>query len=193
MADPLLGEIKIFAGNFAPRGWALCDGQLLSISQNSALFSLLGTIYGGDGRTSFGLPDLRGRLPIHQGQGAGLSARQLGQSGGEEQTTLTVGHLPSHNHGAWTHAFDGLNDEPEGHNFARNVAGLPMYANFDREGSYVQLKQSNQFECWRRAGSFKFATLPGSQFYYSTDGYFSFKRLERVYIQQEGRLFAYFK
>ena len=82
--EPFLGEIAIFAGNFAPRGWARCDGQLLSISQNSALFSILGTTYGGDGRTTFGLPDLRGRVPIHAGGGPGLTARRLGEKGGQE-------------------------------------------------------------------------------------------------------------
>jgi microcystin-dependent protein len=90
----------MFAGNFAPRGWALCDGQLLAISGNESLFFLLGTIYGGDGRTTFGLPDLRGRIPIHAGSGAspGLSARPLGQKDGQETTTLTVTQLPSHSH-----------------------------------------------------------------------------------------------
>lgn len=85
-AEPFLGEISIFAGNFAPRGWALCDGQLLPISQNTALFSLLGTTYGGDGRTTFGLPDLRGRVPMHAGYGPGLTPRTLGQRGGVEET-----------------------------------------------------------------------------------------------------------
>jgi len=83
-ADPLLGEIAMFAGNFAPRGWAFCNGQLLPVSQNSALFSLLGTTYGGDGRTTFALPDLRGRAPIHAGQGPGLTTRPLGSRGGVE-------------------------------------------------------------------------------------------------------------
>lgn len=85
--EPLLGQIVLFAGTFAPRGWALCDGQLLSISQHTALFSLLGTNYGGDGRTTFALPDLRGRVPIHPGRGPGLTTRELGQAGGEEATT----------------------------------------------------------------------------------------------------------
>ena len=129
----------MFAGIFAPRGWALCDGQLLSISQNTALFSLLGTTYGGDGRTTFALPDMRGRIPLHQGQGPGLSERTLGEKSGEENVSLTVGEIPRHSHGAWAHAFDGLEDKPEGQVFARNVAGLPMYANFDRSGLYVQL------------------------------------------------------
>jgi microcystin-dependent protein len=88
----------MFAGNFAPRGWAFCDGQLLAVSQNDALFSLLGTIYGGDGRTTFGLPDLRGRLPMEQGSGPGLSPRRLGAKFGAENETLTVNQLASHNH-----------------------------------------------------------------------------------------------
>ena len=95
---PLLGEIIMFGGNFAPRGWALCNGQLLPIAQNSALFSILGTMYGGDGRSTFALPDLRGRTPIHAGNGPGLTNYRLGQKGGQETTTLTVNQLPSHNH-----------------------------------------------------------------------------------------------
>ncbi len=98
MSEPFVGEIRMFAGNFAPRGWAFCDGQLLAISQNDALFSLLGTIYGGDGRTTFGLPDLRGRIPLHQGSGPGLSPRQLGSKGGSENVTLTTNQLASHTH-----------------------------------------------------------------------------------------------
>lgn len=91
-ADPFIAEIIMFGGNFAPRGWALCDGQLLSISQNTALFSLLGTTYGGDGRTTFGLPDLRGRVPMHAGNGPGLSQRRLGEKGGAETTTNVISH-----------------------------------------------------------------------------------------------------
>lgn len=98
MSDPFLGEIIMFGGNFAPRGWALCDGQLLAISSNTALFSIIGTIYGGDGRTTFALPDLRGRAPIHKGNGPGLSSRSQGQSGGGESNTLSQNQLPSHNH-----------------------------------------------------------------------------------------------
>jgi len=98
MSEPFVGEIRMFAGNFAPRGWAFCDGQLLAVSQNDALFSLLGTIYGGDGRTTFGLPDLRGRIPIHAGHGPGLSPRRLGSKSGAEKVTLTVNQLPSHSH-----------------------------------------------------------------------------------------------
>jgi microcystin-dependent protein len=87
-SDPFLAEIIIFGGNFEPRGWAFCDGQILSISQNTALFSLLGITYGGDGRTTFGLPDLRGRTPVHAGNGAGLSNVRLGQTGGSESITI---------------------------------------------------------------------------------------------------------
>jgi len=95
MSEPFVGEIRMFAGNFAPRGWAYCDGQLVAIAQNEALFSLLGTYYGGDGRTTFGLPDLRGRLPMHQNPGTGF---RLGQKGGTETVTLTVNQLPTHTH-----------------------------------------------------------------------------------------------
>lgn len=88
----------MFAGNFAPQGWAFCDGQLLAVSQNDALFSLFGTTYGGDGRTTFGLPDLRGRVPIHAGTGPGLSNRRLGSKAGTESVTLTGSQIPSHAH-----------------------------------------------------------------------------------------------
>ena len=98
MSEPFVGEIRIFAGNFAPRGWAFCDGQLLAVSQNDALFSLLGTIYGGDGRTTFGLPDMRGRLAIHAGSGPGLSPRNLGSRSGAETVTLTANQVPPHTH-----------------------------------------------------------------------------------------------
>ncbi|AXG71544.1 phage tail collar domain protein [Kordia sp. SMS9] len=96
--NPFLAQIVMFAGNFAPRGWAFCDGQLLPINANQALFSLLGTTYGGDGRTTFALPDLRGRTPNHAGRGPGLSDIKLGQRGGLETVTLTLLNLPSHNH-----------------------------------------------------------------------------------------------
>lgn len=100
MSEAFIGEIRMFAGNFAPRSWAFCDGQLLAVSGNDALFSLLGTIYGGDGRTTFALPDMRGRLPIHAGSGAGpgLTARPLGQKAGEETATVSMNQLPIHTH-----------------------------------------------------------------------------------------------
>ncbi len=96
--EPFLGEISMVGFNFAPRGWALCDGQLLSIAQHNALFSLLGTIYGGDGRTTFALPDLRGRVPMHAGSGPGLNPRRLGERSGTETNTQTVSQMASHNH-----------------------------------------------------------------------------------------------
>ncbi len=98
MSEPFVGEIRMFAGNFAPRGWAFCDGQLLATSQNDALFSLFGTIYGGDGRTTFGLPEMRGRIPIHAGSGPGLSPRRLGLKGGTENVTITTNTLATHKH-----------------------------------------------------------------------------------------------
>jgi len=96
--EPFVGQIIMFGGNFAPRGWALCNGQLLPVSGNDALFSILGTTYGGNGRTTFGLPDLRGRVPMHAGHGPGLTNRQLGETGGAEQVTLDADQIPSHNH-----------------------------------------------------------------------------------------------
>lgn len=98
MTDPFLAEIRMFAGNFAPAGWALCNGQLIPISQNTALFALLGTTYGGDGRITFGLPDLQGVAPMQQGQGAGLSTRSLGETSGQPSVTLQTSQLPAHTH-----------------------------------------------------------------------------------------------
>jgi len=98
MSDPFVAEIRMFAGNFAPKGWASCDGQLLPISQNTALFSLLGTFYGGDGKSTFGLPNLDGSAPMMWGQGAGLSPYDLGQAGGTDTITLLTSEMPGHNH-----------------------------------------------------------------------------------------------
>ncbi|HQU60560.1 MAG TPA: tail fiber protein [Saprospiraceae bacterium] len=114
--EPFLGMIVMFGGNFAPRSWAFCDGQLLSISANTALFSILGTTYGGDGRTTFGLPDLRGRTPMHPGDGPGLTSRRLGERGGEERHTLNLNEIPSHNHPASIHVSneDAHTTEPTG-------------------------------------------------------------------------------
>ena len=98
--NPFIAEIIMFGGNFAPRGWAFCDGQLLPISQNSALFSLLGTTYGGDGRTTFGLPDMRGRVPVHEGSGPGLTSRTLGSKFGANTRILSTAQMPSHSHSA---------------------------------------------------------------------------------------------
>ena len=108
MSNPFLGQICNFGGNFAPRGWAFCDGQLLSVAANGALFSLLGTVYGGDGRTTFGLPDLRGRLPLHQGPGPGLTPRQIGSRPGTEDVTLIPNQMPSH-----THQLEGTTEQAD--------------------------------------------------------------------------------
>src|SRR6188474_1525461 len=99
MAQPYVGEIRMFAGNFAPAGWAFCAGQLLPISQNETLFNLIGTTYGGDGQETFAVPDLQGRAPMHQGQGPGISQTyQEGEKGGVESVTLTTNSTPTHNH-----------------------------------------------------------------------------------------------
>jgi microcystin-dependent protein len=98
MADPFVAEIRIFPFNFAPKGWAWCDGQLLPLSQNTALFSLLGTTYGGNGKSNFALPDLQGRAPMHPGQGPGLSLHDLGETGGSETVSLLESEIPSHAH-----------------------------------------------------------------------------------------------
>ena len=127
MSEPFVGEIRMFAGNFAPRGWAYCEGQLLAISQNDALFSLFGTIYGGDGRTTFGLPDLRGRIPIHAGSGPGLSPRQLGNKSGVEKVTVTTNQLPSHNHPLQVSTANGPEANPSGNVLAGSVL-LEAYA-----------------------------------------------------------------
>ncbi|MFA5836995.1 MAG: tail fiber protein [Bellilinea sp.] len=98
MADPFVAEIRIFGFNFAPKGWAFCDGQLLPLSQNTALFSLLGITYGGDGKSNFALPDLQGRAPMHPGQGPGLSLHDLGETGGSDTVTLLESEIPAHYH-----------------------------------------------------------------------------------------------
>jgi microcystin-dependent protein len=100
MSEPFIAEIRIFAGNFAPRSWAFCNGQLLPIAQNTALFSLIGTTYGGDGRTTTALPNLQGRAAMHPGRGPGLTERRLGQTGGTQTVTLNNAQMPSHNHSA---------------------------------------------------------------------------------------------
>jgi len=114
MSEPFVGEIRMFGGNYAPRGWALCDGQLLAVAQNDALFSLLGTIYGGDGRTTFALPDLRGRLPVHFGQGPGLSNRPIGSKAGMENVTLTAATMPAHEHAVMGTSNTGSSNNPTG-------------------------------------------------------------------------------
>ncbi|MFC3880797.1 phage tail protein [Algoriphagus namhaensis] len=109
-----IGEIRLFGGNYSPRNWADCSGQLISISQNTALFSILGTTYGGDGRTTFGLPDLRSRVAIGEGTGPGLPSFRIGQRGGLEQVQLNVANLPTHNHTIKVSSTAGDNSDPTG-------------------------------------------------------------------------------
>lgn len=122
MSEPFVAEIRIFAGNFAPRGWAFCEGQLLPISQNTALFSLIGTTYGGDGRTTTALPDLQGRAPMHAGRGPGLTNRSLGAKTGVETVTLTEAQMPNHNHLMNMSIEDGERRDPSGKYFGRGTA-----------------------------------------------------------------------
>jgi microcystin-dependent protein len=114
MQTPFLGNVILFGGNFAPVGWALCDGSLLDISQNSALFSLLGTTYGGDGVNTFGVPDLRGRIPVHQGQGGGLSNYVMGQTGGTEAVSLIAPMMPLHSHPVFCNSGAATTTDPTG-------------------------------------------------------------------------------
>lgn len=123
MSEPFIAEIRIFAGNFAPRGWAFCNGQLLPVAQNTALFSLIGTTYGGDGRTTTALPNLQGRAPMHPGQGPGLTARRLGESGGSDGITLSEAQMPSHTHTAAVHGQPGDQADPAGRSLAASGDG----------------------------------------------------------------------
>jgi microcystin-dependent protein len=126
MADPFVAEIRIFAFNFAPKGWAFCDGQILPISQNTALFSLLGTTYGGNGQSTFALPNLQGSVPMHPGQGPGLSLHDLGETGGSETVTLLESEIPSHFHQQSVSSQLGLENNPVGQLFAMGD-GVNMY------------------------------------------------------------------
>lgn len=123
MSEPFIGEIRMFGGNFPPRGWQFCQGQLLSIAQNTALFSILGTTYGGNGQTTFALPDLRGRLPMQPGQGPGLSPRTLGEQGGSETVTLISTQMPAHNHSMQANTEAGNATEPTGNFLAADLNG----------------------------------------------------------------------
>ena len=128
MADPFVAEIRMFPFNFAPKGWAFCDGQLLPLSQNTALFSLLGTTYGGDGKSNFALPNLKGRTPIHPGQGPGLSLRGLGETGGAVLVDLTLANAPVHTHAVeLASASEAVDAQPAGG--APAVAAFAAYGN----------------------------------------------------------------
>ena len=123
-SEPYIGQITLFAGNFEPKGWKYCHGQLLSVSEYQALFSILGTVYGGDGRTTFGLPDLRGRTPIGQGQGAGLSNYRLGQKIGAETVAITAATMPSHTHELKALKAQAGSEEPEENVLAESIRGI---------------------------------------------------------------------
>jgi microcystin-dependent protein len=125
MADPFVAEIRIFPFNFAPKGWAWCDGQLMPLSQNTALFSLLGTTYGGNGKSNFALPDLQGRAPMHPGQGPGLSLHDLGETSGSETVTLLESEIPAHSHVMRAVSQPGDLADPAGRAIARASSGNP--------------------------------------------------------------------
>jgi len=126
--DPFVAEIRIFPFNFAPKGWALCNGQILPISQNTALFSLLGTTYGGDGKSNFALPNLQGSVPMHPGQGPGLSLHDLGETGGSDTVSLLESEMPAHSHNWMASNQDGTDQSPVNEMFAGGVGGISMYA-----------------------------------------------------------------
>lgn len=128
MANPFVAEIRIFPFNFAPKGWAFCDGQLLPISQNTALFSLLGTTYGGDGKSNFALPNMQGDAPMHPGQGPGLSLHDLGETGGSDTVTLLESEMPAHTHGLMASSTKGTKSLPSGNSLARTAGATPYIA-----------------------------------------------------------------
>jgi len=138
--DPFVAEIRIFAFNFAPKGWAFCDGQILPLSQNTALFSLLGTTYGGDGKSNFALPDMQGNAPMHPGQGPGLSLHDLGETGGSDTVSLLESEIPSHSHGVSVSAGDGTDQSPVGEKLATGVGGISQYA--PNSGALTQLSDN---------------------------------------------------
>lgn len=127
MSECFIGEIRMFGGNFAPMDWAQCDGQTLSISQNDVLYSLIGITYGGDGQTTFKLPDLRGRIPIHMGTGPGLTPRIIGQSFGTEQETVQTGTMPAHTHTLYANSAAGTSASPAGNVLASSTATVQIY------------------------------------------------------------------
>ena len=139
-AEPFLGQIMMVGFTFCPRGWAECDGQLLPINTNQSLFSLLGTTYGGDGRTTFGLPDLRGRVPIHEGQGPSLDYRPQGSVGGQEENYIAVSQLPAHNHPAWASWGLATQRNAAGNLWAKGPAGNNLYRK--KGPNNVQMDQS---------------------------------------------------
>jgi microcystin-dependent protein len=127
VADPFVAEIRIFPFNFAPKGWAWCDGQLMPLSQNTALFSLLGTTYGGNGKSNFALPDLQGRVPMHPGQGPGLSLHDLGEMGGSDTVTLLESEIPAHSHSLMASTQPGEDPTPDPSEALGRSVGASLY------------------------------------------------------------------
>lgn len=163
--EPFLGQVMLFAGNFAPRGWAFCNGQLMSIAQNTALFSILGTTYGGDGITTFALPDLRGRSPVAWGQGPGLSPIDIGEKAGTESVTLALGNMPIHTHPA-TPALTaaqpasnhpGDTDTPGPTTVPAAAGGNTIYSNNDPDTSFKGGPVSGSINVGTAGGSQPFA------------------------------------
>jgi microcystin-dependent protein len=128
MSEPFIAEIRIFGFNFAPRNWAFCNGQILPIAQNTALFSLVGTMYGGNGQTTFALPDLRARAPMGTGQGPGLSPRDVGESGGQEAVTLIASEMPAHNHAVQVNSGNANSQSAAGTFLATEIGPATMYS-----------------------------------------------------------------
>lgn len=127
--DPFVAEIRILPFNFAPKGWAFCDGQILPLSQNTALFSLLGTTYGGDGKSNFALPNMQGNAPMHPGQGPGLSLHDLGETGGSDTVTLLVSEIPAHSHGLMASTQPGEDPAPDPTEALARSTGASLYQN----------------------------------------------------------------
>jgi microcystin-dependent protein len=153
--DPFVAEIRIVPFNFAPRGWAFCDGQLLSISQNTALFSLLGTIYGGDGKSNFALPNLQGSAPVHAGQGPGLSEYDQGQSGGVDTVTLLESEMPAHRHSVLASSDPADTGEAAG-----NVWGVAQNERGDVDGYNTASNVTMAFTAFSPSGG----SLPHNNF-----------------------------
>jgi microcystin-dependent protein len=145
VSDQFLAEIRVFPFNFAPTGWATCDGQLLPISQNTALFSLLGTTYGGDGKSTFALPNIDGRAVMQPGQGPGLSLHDLGEMSGEQAVSLLQSEMPAHSHSISAAQADGGDRSPANERFAAGTGGIQIYA---APGALTQLAQ----QTWTQAG-----------------------------------------